>query len=317
MKIICNFAYSIIVRSMKRIVKCLSLSACVTSMLVLGLTGCGNKKNEDKRPVLAVSVEPQRYLLDKLVGDNFRIITVLPNGENPETFDPSPSKRIAVENADVYFTTGHLIFETNLKLSSNEDVLFVNTSDSITPIYGTHTCHNHHRRFLQHANEHVDEREADPHVWVSLRNAGKMSKVMAETLKKLDPENASEYDRRAKALQAQLDSLDKDFTTRLDDAGNPAFMVWHPSLSYFARDYGLEQVAVNSETKEVSVNQLRSAIDEALSDSVNIFFYQNDLDSRQAEALSTGAGCKRVPINTAVYEWVDELKKIVNELTNG
>ena len=43
-----------------------------------------------------------------------------------------------------------------------------------------------------------------------------------------------------------------------------SFLVWHPSLSYFARDYGLHQIALGgAEHKEVSIPALREAIEEA------------------------------------------------------
>ena len=56
---------------------------------------CTKKAAEDGRPILAVSLEPQRYMLEQIVGDNFRIVALMPNGDNPETFDPSPASRIS------------------------------------------------------------------------------------------------------------------------------------------------------------------------------------------------------------------------------
>ena len=59
--------------------------------------------------------------------------------------------------------------------------------------------------------------------------------------------------------------------------------VWHPSLSYFARDYGLEQISLGTEGKEMSAKSLTEAIDKARDKGVGVFFFQKEYDSRQAE----------------------------------
>ena len=55
----------------------------------------------------------------------------------------------------------------------------------------------------------------------------------------------------------------------------------------------------------------------ASSDSIKVFFYQPDMDSRQAKAVSSGSGTRMVPLNTLEYEWEKGLEKIVDELTRS
>ena len=100
--------------------------------------GC-RSKNQDERPVIAVSIEPQRQMLEQLAGDKFRIVTLMPNGENPETYEPSSARRMDLGDAKAYFITGNLLFEENLRMSERDTSKFYDTSDGIDLLYGTHT----------------------------------------------------------------------------------------------------------------------------------------------------------------------------------
>lgn len=93
-------------------------------------------------------------------------------------------------------------------------------------------------------------------------------------------------------------------------------MVWHPSLSYFARDYALNQVSIESEGKEASALQLKSHIDEAKSLAPHVFFYQKEYDSRQVELISKEIGTELLPINIMNYEWKQEMYDIAAALAS-
>ncbi len=281
----------------------LTLSVLAMAFLMLS---CGKAENDDNRKVLAVSLEPQRYLLEKIAGDNFRVVSLLSNGDNPETFEPSMQKRIDVDNSDVYFTIGYLPFEDNLINSVSKDVKVVKSTDGIKPLVGTHNCGHHH-----HNHAHAD---VDPHIWTSVRNARQMIRVMTNTLKEIDSGNASEYEKNFEEFDNHLDSLDKAYIERLSNAKGQPFMVWHPSLSYFAHDYGLHQIAVAQQNKENSMNALREVIDQARADSVKVFFFQREYDARQAEAINSEIGSRLITINPGAYDWENELNTIVNEL---
>ena len=279
-------------------------------------SGCTKSENNaaddtDDRPVLAVSVEPQRAWLENIVGDRFRIITMLPSGSNVETYEPTPEMRKSLADAKAYFMVGPLLLEGNLKMSAPDATNFIDTSNGIDPIYGTHNHCADHRSFLPSE----DVRTPDPHYWSSVVNARIMTKNMTDQVIAIDPDNADEYRANYERYDAYLDSLDTAYRNRLEKLPNKVFMVWHPSLSYFARDYGLEQLAVGSESKEVSIQSMRHVIDHAISDSVRVFFHQHDYDSNQAQSINAAIGSHLVSINLGAYEWQDEFDNIVDELT--
>lgn len=273
-------------------------------VIVLILSACGGHAGDD-RPVLAVSIEPQRWLLEQIAGDDYSVVTVLTPGSNPETFEPSMSQRAKLEKADAYFTIGSMPFEQTLAGSLSHPQLY-SSGEGIDFIYGTHGAHDGHRH---------DGAGYDPHVWTSVRNARLIAANMYRQLCRLNPDKAAGFKQRYEALDTRLDSLDQALTGRLARARGTTFMVWHPSLSYFARDYGLNQLSVGWEAKEVSPAALRSVIDHAKADGVKVFFHQREFDSRQAQSVNSQLGTRMVTIDPLGYDWEKQINLIADELS--
>lgn len=292
------------------------LKLTVTAIIISSTAIWGCRKKEapaDDRPVVVVSMNAQRQMLEQIAGDDFQIHTLMPNGENPETFDPSAASRKLVADADMYFSTGYLTFEGNLSLNSKSVTKFIDTSIGIEPIYGTHGAPRKTTGFL--SGEERKRSEADPHVWASVKNAQLMAANMVRGLSTLKPENAGQYIARAKTYIAHLDSLDHALAAQLDTVDMKSFLVWHPSLSYFARDYGLNQIAIGHEAKEPSASGMREVINEAKDNGIRTFFYQKSLDSRKAEAIGASIGATMVVIDPMAYDWEGTLKEVANAIS--
>lgn len=267
------------------------------------LCACSSSHSSESKPMLAVSIEPQRKLLEAIVGDNYAVASMLPTGANPETFEPTVSQRMQIDKAAAYFTIGFLPFEKTLAASLQGKAPVSDVSQGIHLLTGTHVH-----------GDHVHEGVADPHTWTSARNAKTMAANMLQSIIQLDPENAETYTRNYANLIAQIDSLDNQIAEIISTAPSRSFAVWHPSLSYFARDYGLHQIAVGQESKEISISTLRSIVDEAKADSARVFFFQKEYDSRQAESINKEMGTRIVTINPLDYDWDKQLIEIAYEL---
>ncbi|MBB3139953.1 ABC-type Zn2+ transport system substrate-binding protein/surface adhesin [Halomonas organivorans] len=62
---------------------------------------------------------------------------------------------------------------------------------------------------------------------------------MAETLAEADPEHADAYRDNARRGQAELEQLIGQVQQRLEDAGDPRFIVFHDAYQYFERRFGV------------------------------------------------------------------------------
>lgn len=234
------------------------------------LAGCSYAAS-DHKPVVSVSVEPQRFLLEKLAGNHVKINVLLPKGADPESFDPSMNALRDLEQSDLYITIGSFPFEEVLRTrisQSNPDLNIV-MPEGLTVLGGHHCAHHHesdadhsHSDDCQHHEEHHGS--ADPHVWTSVANLRAMAAQMHRRLIEIDPAWRAEYDRRYSAVCVELDSLDAHLTRTLAPLRGQSFLIWHPSLSYFANDYGLTQIAVQADGKEPTPAQLAEMITDAV-----------------------------------------------------
>lgn len=65
-------------------------------LLALLLAACkpaGQKKKADDgdtKPVITVTIEPLRYFTEAIAGDRFDVVSMVPKGSSPETYDPTP-----------------------------------------------------------------------------------------------------------------------------------------------------------------------------------------------------------------------------------
>ena len=275
---------------------------------------CGG--NLSQKPVVTVSLQPQKYFLEKIVGDKIEVKCLLASGGNPETYEPSLTHLLNFENSKAYFMIGHLGFETAIierVKNNNPDLKIYNNSEGIDLLMGTHGGCSHHN----HASGHHSHRhDIDPHTWSSVRNARIIAKNMCDAMIEIDKKNAQYYTENYKHFISELDSLDARLMSMLAPKKGTAFLVWHPSLSYFARDYGLSQISVGQEGKETSVQQLQAKIDEAKAHSANVFFYQKEFDNRQAEVVNGQIGAEMVIINPLNYQWNHEMLIIADAIAS-
>ena len=271
-----------------------------TLLAIAMLTACSQG---DADRTLTVSIEPQRYLLEQIAGDKWQVNTVLEKGADPENFDPPMSTMKKAMSSSLYFSMGTLPFEQALIDRMNEGgerVKTVDTSAGIRRLHGTHGSHGSHDGHNHHSAE-------DPHVWTSVGNSRLMARNMLNALIELDPDNSDYYTANFNRLDARLDSIDREIRTLLDPCQDATFVVWHPSLSYFAADYGLNQVAMGLENKEVSPMQMKDNIDRARQLGARVMIVQPDFDQNRSTELARQIGATTLSVNLMSDSWIDDM----------
>lgn len=269
------------------------LPAVAVAIILLAIGACGSRESTGKQ-VLTVSLPPQQYMLERIVGDIYDVRCLLATGVDPESYEPSLSLLMDVERSRAYFMAGHIGFEkavVSRVRANNPELTVVDTSEGIDLIAGSHG----------------DSLEIDPHTWSSAANGRIMAANMLKAMCQLDPSNKSVFETNYSKLSAHIDSVDSVLHVRLAPLGGTAFLVWHPSLSYFARDYGLVQLSVEAEGKESSVAALREVVDKARTQQVRALFIQKSFDRRQVATLASELEIEPTVINPLNYEWDAEL----------
>ena len=72
----------------------------ISALFVLILMACGDKRADER--IVSVTIEPQRYFAEKIAGDKFKINCVVPAGQSPETYDPTPQQMVQVGKSQGY-----------------------------------------------------------------------------------------------------------------------------------------------------------------------------------------------------------------------
>ncbi len=264
-------------------------------VVALYISGCRNETASGKK-IVTVSLPPQKYLLDRIVGDRMEVRCLLAHGGDPESYEPGMSQMLNLEKSEAYFRIGHIGFEDAIIDKVRQacpDLPVFDNSSGLELIHGTHG--------------HGSEQDVDPHVWSSPSNARIIAANMLHAVVSLDSVNAGYYNANFNRLIATIDSVDYVVSEEVARAKSKAFVVWHPSLSYFARDYGLHQISLGAENKESTVVDLKSRISEAVESGAHVFFVQQGTDSRAARSAGVETGLSQVNINPMNYRWDAEI----------
>lgn len=280
-------------------------------MLISALAvSCRGGSAGDMRPVVMTSLPPLQSLAADIAGDSLRVLCMTTSGADPETFDPSMAVMCDLYDSRMFLNFGVLPFEQRLtdRLAGEAPgILVANVSDGVRLMYGTH----------EHCDGQAHRHGApDPHLWTSARNLVLVAGNIAGALGEADPDNAAYYRHRADSISRRLAALDMTIARRLAPYRGDTVMVWHPALSYFARDYGLNQLPLGTEGKEGSVRAMREALDAAGSGGVRALFYMQPSDSARAADAGRQAGIVPTLLSTMSPNYIHQLNVITDAIAN-
>ena len=212
---------------------------------------------------------------------------------------------VAVSDSRLYFSVGTLGFERERldKLTANAPRLVtVNVSDSIPLMEG---CDDGHEE------EHGG---IDLHTWTSVSSGRQITRNVCEALCKADTAHTAFFIERRDSLLRHIDSLEVSIRALLDQKHERTFVIYHPALGYFARDFGLHQLAVEHNGKEPSAEHLQQLIHQARAAGVKVVFVQEEHAGRAARRLAEAIGARVVSIAPLSAEWDKQLLHIARAL---
>lgn len=253
---------------------------------------------QQKRPTITVSIEPLRFFTEEIAGHNFRVQTMVPDGMNPETYEPTAQQMARLADSRLMVTVGGIGFERTWmdRLKANApNTVIVSASEGITPVK-------------------TPAGTDDPHTWMSTRNARHMAWNICRAITMADPADSTTYRQRTERLCQRIDSVDTAVRTRLAKGKARAFLIYHPILTYFAADYGLTQIPVEEEGREPGAAQLESTIALARSKGVKTLFVQRQFSESSVRAVGKAVGATETPIDPLSYDWCGEMLSTAEKL---
>lgn len=275
--------------------------------LLLLLTGCSDKPATATNDTLYVSILPLRELVTAITGDDFPVEVLVPAGASPETFEPTIRQIAALDRSKLIFNIGLIDFERNLLARIAAPERIVDLSAGIDPIAGdcahagTGTAHAH---------------GIDPHIWTSPRELRIMAHNAYQAIERQWPDS-SKYRDNYLALNRRLEELDSLTAAKLARSGCSYFLIYHPALTYYARAYGIRQVAIEEQGKEPSPKRLSRLIGQARRDGIRNVFYQSQFPASSVEIIASDIGAKPVAIDPLAENLTDNIDRITELIVSG
>lgn len=284
----------------------------MAALLIPLLYGCISKPvQQTEKPTVLVSIAPYKYFVEQIAGDLANVMVLIPPGTNHHDYDPSPHQLAAISKADYFFINGNLPLEQNLlpSLQKNHPQLKVTDMSSGISLISGHHCDDP-------THDHGDQ-GVDPHIWLSFKNGLQIAENITDALLAAFPDHADSLLKNGELLKQNIISADEILQNQMADAERRQFVIFHPVLGYFARDYGLEQIAIEQEGKEPTPAQLKNTIDMAKEASVSVVFIQKEFDASNARLVAQELGAKVVQIDPLAENWLENLNGIAALILNS
>jgi zinc transport system substrate-binding protein len=279
--------------------------AVITALLLIVavlLAGCNigsettqpvtdNKKND--KLMVFVSILPQADFVRQLGGERVEVSVMMPPGANEHNYEPDTGQLKALSRADLYVKVGHLPFEDTWMerfISTNRDMLVVDSSQSIKTI------------------------DHNPHIWLSPRLVKIQAETISAALVQLDPQNQDYYLKRKQIFLKELDKLDQEITTTLSGVKGKNFLVYHPAWGYFARDYDLQEVAIEEHGKEPGAREMSRIIDYAKKNHIKTIFDSSQHSTHSADAIAAELGARVVLLDPLPADYMDNMRKVAKTM---
>lgn len=282
-------------------------------LLIFLVTACQPKPKETYNTI-TVSILPQKYFVEQIAGDLLDVNVLVPPGSSPHNYSVLPSQMKDLAKSKVWLQIGLLTFEEVLaeKLADiNRDLALVNCSQGIDAIAGV-ACEEE-----GHDHDHAHHEAFDPHIWLAPAEVKIMTKNALEALTKEFPEHKNAFDSNYERFVARLDSISESIRKKLAPLTNRHILIFHPALGYYARQYNLEQIALESEGKEPSPKHMKSVVDMARTENIRVIFIQKEFDTENALQLSREIGGEVMTIDPLEYNWEQQILDITEKIALG
>lgn len=278
------------------------LQAVFTALVILAAAFPASAKT-----TVFVSVLPQKYFTEQVGGERVEVSVLVERNRDPHTFEPLPAQMAALSQADGYISIG-LPFEDSLlpRIRQLNPSLRVFAADrGIEKITGKDEDHHGHTH--EHGHDH-DHGGSDPHVWNGIREARTIAENTCAALAELDPEGAEYFGRNLGNFLERLDALDAELRELFRGREGAAFLVFHPAWGYLAREYGLEEVAIEVDGKEPKAAEMAAVITDAKRRGVKVVFVSPQFSERSAETIARSIGAAVETVNPLSEEWEENIR---------
>ncbi len=252
-----------------------------------------------------VSILPQKFLVERIGGDVVHVSVMVKPGQSPETFEPSPKLMSLYANSNVYFTIGLPFEQVWIKrvASLNHAASIVHTEVSSlhepTPTQGGHG------------------HEFDPHTWLSPSLFLQQGELVLAELIRLSPQNKARFTANYQTLFNEVGQLHHELQTLFTALDKHAFITFHPAFSYFAKQYGLTQLAIEVAGKEPSAKQIAQIISSIKGKNVRYILIEKQFNQVIAKTIAQSIHAQLLVLDPLAFDYLANMRDIAYKINKA
>ncbi|MFA5514294.1 MAG: zinc ABC transporter substrate-binding protein [Sphaerochaetaceae bacterium] len=278
-------------------------------ILALSLFAKGEKETTTAKPIVAVSIQPQQFVVDKIGGDLVETLLLVGPGQNPHSYEPTPRQMANLSNAKVWIlsqTDFELALVPKIK-ALYPNLLLVDGTEGVKFRYLEEHSHNED----EHSHHLM---ELDRHTWMGKEPMKILAKQTANALISIDESNREIYLRNLEIYLDEIDSLFTLLSEEMNQLSNSTVLVYHPSFGYLLDDFNIEQKAIEVGGKEPTPKALNELIKFAKESEIKTLFVQAQFPSTAAKNVADAIGGAVIPLDPLAYDWIENIKLIAKTL---
>lgn len=257
---------------------------------------------------LAVSILPQKYFVQKIGGQQVKVMVMVQPGDNPATYEPKPSQMVALSKASLYMTIGVPFEQVWLDKfrSTNPDLKIIETAQGIEKRDMAKTY-----SYSSQEQDNKSKVMKDPHTWLSPPLVRIMAANIRDGLIRFDPAHKNIYRENFYRFVKEINQLDKQILEIFQKQDHKfSFLVYHPSWGYFAQAYGLRQETIEIMGKSPSPKQLSQLIQMARKKNIQAIFVQPQFSQKSAKTIAQNVGAEVISIDPLALNWKKNLLQV-------
>lgn len=237
-------------------------------------------------PVLAAaSIPPLADLVRQVGGERVEVVTLVPPGASPHTYEPTPAQMRRLSQARVLFLNGvglEFWADKAVDAAANPNLRVVVLSAGLPVLQEEESP-------TEDGHAHT---QGNPHLWLNPRLAMRYVERIRDALSEVDPDGAVAYHANAARYLDELARLDAEIRQTVATFRTREVVVFHPAWTYFCAEYGLHIAAVVEESpgKEPTPQDIAAVVAALRRAQAGALFAEPQLPPHVAEAIAAEAG---------------------------
>ena len=275
---------------------------------VLAFCSCGNPIEEHSGMSIVCTSFPQYDYIKNIIGSEEGLTLLLDDGGDLHSYEPSAQDIMSIGAADLFVYVGGVSdkwVENTLHAAENQKVRTVSLMDCVETYAEEYVAGMEHK----HSGEHGTQ---DEHVWLSLKNAVKITQALCDIICEIDAENSQIYKANAEKYIAELTALDAEYTAVINSAKrNTLLFADRFPFRYLIEDYNLTYHAAFagcSSESEASFQTMAFLIDKTNELALPVVLTIDGSDGSIAKSVCDATGAKSAMLDSCQSVTAKDIK---------